>query len=327
MAYDEALWQRYLEIKFSNPSTRQQYAGRIRQMQDSGLTAEEFILSGCSADTRNMRRNAVKHFRNFCQRERCLLPWFPAAGGINDTSYERITGSRASRQYISREDMERLLQAMRLRGRPREYMILLLSYAGGLRRSEIRRLTLDNIVLDVPLEGRSIIRVLNSKHGGSREVPLDSYATIRLVKYLVWRQKKYPNSRILIPGLKGLYYDGAFKRYHQELKACYEMLGLKMPARPSHNNRAMRATHLDEQGVSVRSIQALLGHENLNTTQVYLGMSTKRLSDELQAAAAPPDSHAGQSPVSREDPGRQGAAKTQHSVLSFPAGATRRQGS
>ena len=125
--------------------------------------------------------------------------------------------------------------------------MLELLYSSGLRVSELVNLT----VYDVQLS-ENIVRIIG-KGGKERIVPIDDYAT----KYLTIYMNEYRP---------------------QLMKKIIQQIALKKGIRTHFSPHTLRhsfATHLLENGADLRSIQELLGHSSISTTQIYTHVSNQ----------------------------------------------------
>jgi integrase/recombinase XerC len=163
----------------------------------------------------------------------------------------------------------------------RDRAILELLYASGLRVSELVGLNEDEIDMK-----QETVRVLG-KGNKERIVPFGSFAATALKDYLV----KKRSLRITVPGKNGSLPAFISLRGHrlssrdvQRLVARMR-LGLRTTRRVTpHTLRHSFATHLLERGADLRSIQELLGHESLSTTQKYTHVSLQHLRKEYDKA-------------------------------------------
>jgi integrase/recombinase XerC len=163
----------------------------------------------------------------------------------------------------------------------RDRAILELLYASGLRVSELVGLNEDEIDMQ-----QETVRVLG-KGNKERIVPFGAYAAKALTEYL---EKKHasrltkPDSNGLVPAFISLRGNRITPRDVQRLVARVR-LGLKTTRRVTpHTLRHSFATHLLERGADLRSIQELLGHESLSTTQKYTHVSVQHLKKEYDKA-------------------------------------------
>ncbi len=167
--------------------------------------------------------------------------------------------------YLSAEEIVRLLEipdAATVIGK-RDRAILELMYASGLRISEVVQLKLNDVYLD---EG--FLRVLG-KGSKERIVPFGDKARDSLDDYLI-------NGRPMLlkktnPAQIFLNYAGAlFSRQGlwKLIKAYGQKAGLASRLTP-HMLRHSFATHLVENGADLRSVQMLLGHSSIATTEIY----------------------------------------------------------
>jgi integrase/recombinase XerC len=163
----------------------------------------------------------------------------------------------------------------------RDRAILELLYASGLRVSELVGLNEDAIDTD-----QQTVRVLG-KGNKERIVPFGSYAAQALEEY----QKKRlelglvkPDENGLVPVFVSIRGVRLQSRDVQRLVAQVR-LGLKSSRRVTpHTLRHSFATHLLERGADLRSIQELLGHVSLSTTQRYTHVSVQHLKREYDKA-------------------------------------------
>jgi len=148
----------------------------------------------------------------------------------------------------------------------RDRTILELLYATGLRVSELIGLKKG----DVNLNGGFVVAL--GKRSKERVVPLGSYSRDAIKAYL---ETEKPPGQYLFPNRHG----GMITR--QAIWKVIRKYGLRLhKGRVSpHTIRHTFATHLLEGGADLRSVQVLLGHEDISTTQIYTHVDSKRLKE------------------------------------------------
>lgn len=187
---------------------------------------------------------------------------------------ERPRFYRKLPEVLTEEEIDKLLN-IKL-NTPYDYRnkaMLELMYSTGLRVSELINLTTANIDFDT-----QIVRC-NGKGHKERIVPMGDIAT----KYLKIYLEQYRTSF-----LKGYICDNLFLNNHgkkitrqgffKNLKTIAITQGLKKDIHP-HMLRHSFATHLLNNGADLRSIQLMLGHENISTTGIYTNVSTEKIKD------------------------------------------------
>ncbi len=154
----------------------------------------------------------------------------------------------------------------------RNKCIFLLLYGCGLRISEALELN----IKDAPIEDwQDTIRV-KGKGNKYREVPIIPDVRINIKKYIEVYPKKYNFNDPLFIGVRGERLSPRIVQIiMQKMRAS---LNLPENATP-HSLRHSYATHLLQAGVDLRSIQELLGHSSLSTTQMYTKVNQKELLD------------------------------------------------
>ena len=158
----------------------------------------------------------------------------------------------------------------------RNKAMLELLYATGLRVSELINLTTDNIDIE-----NKIIRVVG-KGNKERIVPFGEvaykYLTLYLNKYRDLMKKKNFCDKIFLNNHgKGMTRQGFFKI----LKTIAKEKNINRTITP-HVLRHSFATHLLNNGADLRSIQMMLGHNNLSTTQIYTNVNDETLKENYE---------------------------------------------
>jgi integrase/recombinase XerD len=153
-----------------------------------------------------------------------------------------------------------------------------LLYATGLRVSELANLTLSDI-LNTEHEG--FIRVLG-KGSKSRIVPLGGKARILLEKYIQNGRMHFNDKggNFLFPSPRYKNKPLSRQRIFQLLKEVASPLGIEISP---HGIRHSFATHLLENEANLRSVQKMLGHADLTTTEIYTSIADnqkKKVMDE-----------------------------------------------
>jgi len=173
---------------------------------------------------------------------------------------------------MSFDEVERLLAAPDVKTARglRDRAMLEVLYATGLRVSELTALRLDQVTEDPPL-----VRVMG-KGNKERLVPLGAEAW-RLINDYMNTARPAANTR-LSPYVFLNNRGGALtrQRFWQLIKFYAHGAGIKRAIHP-HVLRHSFATHLLENGADLKSLQMLLGHADISTTQIYTHITEERL--------------------------------------------------
>lgn len=174
---------------------------------------------------------------------------------------------------LSFVEIERLLSTPDIRKKKgiRDRAMLEMMYAAGLRVSELTNLKLGDVNLEA-----GFVRCLG-KGKKERVVPIGKVAIKSLERYLdnsrqKFLKKKTNNFLFLNPSgnkISRIYIWKLIKAYAKQAR-------IKNPVKP-HILRHSFATHLLERGADLRSVQEMLGHANISTTQVYTHINRDRL--------------------------------------------------
>ena len=159
-------------------------------------------------------------------------------------------------------------------------------YSTGVRAGELLGLK----VPDVDLQ-KKVVRVRKGKGGRDRFVPLSTPCCRFLARYIAeirpelaggmrpcgnnWLQKSQTGGDTLFLSI----YGGSFSRawLGDIMRGHLKKAGISRPGSPVHGMRHSVATHLIGDGMDVRYVQVLLGHTNINSTQIYTHVERETL--------------------------------------------------
>ncbi len=162
----------------------------------------------------------------------------------------------------------------------RDKALLETLYATGARVSEVLALSVDDVAAAVESDG---VLPVTGKGNKQRLVPLGSHARDAIDAYLVRARPAFANgtSHALFLNTRG----GALSRQSAwtVIKQAAQRAGIEKDISP-HTLRHSFATHLLEGGADVRSVQELLGHASVTTTQIYTHVTSENLREVWRSA-------------------------------------------
>jgi integrase/recombinase XerD len=220
---------------------------------------------GLAAVSRARALSAIRHFHRFLQRE---------GAATTDPLAEIRSPKRSKRvpKVLTIDQVERLLAAPNedILG-IRDRAMLELGYAAGLRVSELCGLTFDQVH-----EPERLVMV-EGKGQKRRMIPYGKPAARALERYLSNSRPCLANSRI-DPHVFLNHRGGPISRvgFYKRMKQHAGTAGIQREISP-HVLRHTFATHLLEGGADLRYVQALLGHADISTTQIYTTVNTRHL--------------------------------------------------
>jgi tyrosine recombinase XerC len=228
------------------------------------LTVRKYlaVLKEKNSQSRTLARHlsSLRSFFRFLTREGLLK-----ANPVTSVSSPKL--DRHLPAFLTEEEVSALLKAVAPADEwgLRDLAILETFYSTGIRISELVGLSLE----DMDLIG-GIIKV-RGKGKKERIAPIGEYAITALRAYLDGRRKQSSavflnrrGSRITDRGVRGIV--GKYLR----------RANVKQGVSP-HTLRHSFATHLLDRGADLRTVQELLGHANLSTTQIYTHLTTEKL--------------------------------------------------
>ena len=201
-----------------------------------------------------------------------LCPSDPSLALSAPSTHERLPKVIPNQDLNSLLDGDRpALQDDNEHRRRRDTALVELLYGSGLRASEVCTLTLGSLQLEAQQ-----VRVLG-KGNKERIVPLSQPCVAALREYLAESRSEFATS----PSSAGnhLFYNLAGKPL--TARDLRRIISRRSHTHP-HALRHTFATHLLDGGADLRSVQELLGHSNLATTQIYTHVSRERLRQVLE---------------------------------------------
>lgn len=221
---------------------------------------------GLSPNSISRSLAAIKVFYRFLVRER-ILALDPTSLIDSPKLWKKIP------ETLSLNEVDALLVQPNTRDRQglRDRAILEALYATGMRVSEAVNLKADNVNLEI-----GFLRCIG-KGNKERVVPLGKKAVASIDRYLQSSRPSFlkdKKSELLFLNRFG----NSISRQSlwKMIKKYAREAGIKKPMRP-HILRHSFATHLLERGADLRSVQEMLGHANISTTQIYTHINKDRL--------------------------------------------------
>lgn len=246
--------------------SREQITGYMTQLKEKGLAAATIAR----------KLAAIKAFYRFMTAEGYMdaNPAEVVEAGTKGIKLPRV---------LSEDEVVRLLNQPDITSAEgfRDRTMLEVLYATGMRVSELINLTLDRVDLNM----KYIIAF--GKGSKERIVPLGSVAAEFLQQYLEKVRPKLThadrNTNIVFLAFGG--HELTRQRFWQIIRAYGRKANINKALTP-HILRHSFATHLLDNGADLRSVQELLGHSDISTTQIYTHLTNKRLRD-IYAKAHP----------------------------------------
>ena len=221
---------------------------------------------GIKSSSINRKISSIKHFYLFLLKKKV----------IKNSPADEITTPKQEKYLptsMSEDEVESLLGSPKssIKIERRDKAMIEILYATGMRISELVNLKLTDIDFN-----RSVLKVFG-KGSKERLVPYGEKAAEALRIYLEDR-KKLDSKDVFLSNRGTRITRGAF---WQRIKIYIKRENLKSSISP-HTLRHAFATHLLNRGADLRSVQILLGHSDLSTTQIYTHIAKKRLGEILK---------------------------------------------
>jgi len=216
---------------------------------------------------------------------RSFYKFLAKRGQINSNPVVTIRTPRQDKKlprFLEYEEVKRLLETPPTTNwlGTRDRAIMETLYSTGIRVSELVALNMD----DIDFLGE----VIHVRGKGKKEriTPIGTSALQATQHYMEFRDKRAQSSTNFDPKVLFVNKHGgrlSTRSVRRKMDKYLRMAGLD-PAISPHTLRHSFATHMLNNGADLRSVQELLGHQSLSTTQIYTHLSTAKLKDVYQNA-------------------------------------------
>ncbi len=251
---------------------------RLKKVTRQDIISYMFFLTNArrnSPVTRNRKLSALRSFYKFLQRYK----------GFKDNPVEGVEGPKKRSKlpkFLSLDESMTLLEVVANSDSPtkrRDYAIMTLFLNCGMRLSELTGIDLSDIRNDF-----ESLRVLG-KGNKERTVYLNTACQDAIKEYLTERLDGTPEKM----KQKALFLSSRNRRISNKtvqwlVYKYLEMAGLRTPGMSVHKLRHTAATLMYQTGeVDVRVLKEILGHEQLNTTQIYTHVTNRNIREAVSA--------------------------------------------
>ena len=282
-------YERFLtEEKKASPNTLSSYLRDVRQYLDwlgeEGISPTQALHADVEAYTRSMtaRGKSAATVTRSQASLKSFYSWMMEIGQISENPARGLSQTKVERKLphiLTSREVELFLEQPDPTDAKgcRDKAMLELLYATGIRVSELIGLNLDNINLSA-----GFIRCAN--RGKERIIPLYQAAVRALQNYLDRvrpQMVEHPDEKALFVNMSGerMSRQGFWKI----IKHYQEKAGIQKDITP-HTLRHSFAAHLLENGADLHSIQEMLGHADISSTQIYTQVVSQKLKDVYNKA-------------------------------------------
>ena len=226
------------------------------------------VSRGISSASRARKLSAIKSFFKYLTVRTKQLDQNP----VQDLEYPKLRKSLP--RYLTLEQSSALLRSVDGPNKARDFAILMIFLNCGIRRSELVNLNISDVYEDR-------IRVIG-KGNKERIVYIGSSCKKAIDAYLIER------NQIVLSDNRALFGSRDHNRIsvsavHRLVKKHVLEAGLDPAKLSAHKLRHTAATLMLQNGVDVKTVQEVLGHENLNTTQIYTHIENTELKIAAEA--------------------------------------------
>lgn len=222
-----------------------------------------------TAASRNHALSVISKFFTYCEKYLKILSINPCNG---------IPYAKAEKKlpfYLTLEECTKMLDSLdpSKENYERDYFIILFFMSTGVRLSELVGIDLSDI--------RGNIVFVTGKGSKDRKVIMNRAVCFALDEYLNWRSAIrtpiYDKKALLVSSQTGKRLK--VRRVEEIVKNALKAINIDKDGISVHTLRHTAATLMFSNGVEVRTLQEVLGHQNLNTTQIYVHTSSNKIEE------------------------------------------------
>jgi site-specific recombinase XerD len=246
----------------------------IDYLRNDRVSDETHNETGLAATSTLRKISCLKSFFKYC-RTMYIVDSDPTSDVFKPAKRSHLP------QYLTEQECVKLLNSVSGLNEDRDYCIILLFLSCGLRVSELVGIDLQDIRYTDESETEAYLNI-RGKGGKERQVFLSDNCIDAINNYLMVRKYYEP-----LPSFKNALF---LSRKHNRIsvdavQAMVKKTMLKTGLRPysPHKLRHSAATMMLQNGVDIRTVQEVLGHSGLATTQIYTHINSNTLRDASRA--------------------------------------------
>lgn len=256
-------WNEYLNLKRLSERSIKEYNNYYKSLDINRLSPEYlngWVSRNNHSPGRAFLNNFVQFVLNHPKAKQEMKLW------LVTYKIPRLTGRVKSRipQILSRVQVHQLAKGMN----EREKWMVLLTFYCGLRCAELLSLTLQSIDFE-----KGLLRVIG-KGNKERIIPIVPELLIRFGDYIKGEIKKNADFNVLFP-ISDRHWR---KQLHKKSK---QLVGFYVHP---HTLRHSCGSYLHNKGLDLKEIAELLGHESVETTQIYVHLDKSNLDLKMRDA-------------------------------------------
>jgi integrase/recombinase XerD len=216
---------------------------------------------------------SFKNFFTFLHDEQC----------IKENPIHNITVKKSDNplpKILSQEEMQKIIKYFdRGKSTLRLQVMLHILYGAGLRVTELVTMQLDSVIINQ--ETNRMTLLIKGKGGKERIIPMNEYARTVIMNYLTQRNRQPKKNAYLFPS-RGKLGHLTRQGFAKTIKKLAQAVGIQSSKISPHVIRHAFATHLLANGADILTIQKLLGHQDVSTTQIYTHVANSRLAQIVE---------------------------------------------
>lgn len=272
--FPETRFAEWLDLKDRSEKTKKEYLYYLRKLGDFNQTNVDALLSRFK---NRVCRAAIKNYRKFLLRNRVETNLTPdQIVLIQDVDVPEVSNKakRKKPEVITKEEVELILDAF---DRESHKIMLLLTYRCALRISELFSISKRSFYFEAWKKDMSKNGILKVKGKGGKidTILVKPHIMLRVLRFIntSYKPETFDPSAPLFSFISPARWRTILSR------ASKKAIGRHINP---HLLRHSYATYLLEQGWDIKRIQVFLRHEDISSTQVYVQVSKKQLSEDYQ---------------------------------------------
>ncbi len=245
---------------------------RITQKSFDKSTLEDINLFVTTLKEKGLHPHTIEHYYSYTEQFYFYLERKHIINNnpFNYYSFRVNKQNKKTRDILTKNEIEILYESVKT---IKEKILLHLCYGCGLRALEVQRINIEDIKTE-----QNLVVVTRGKNNQYRAIPITKNMANDFIKYLRYRRRQSTRSEALLLNEKGTRLQSYSAR--KMLDKLLKRSGINADEKREitlHSLRHSIATHLLENGMPVAQVQQLLGHKQMETTEIYTRVCRRQL--------------------------------------------------